>query len=198
MTSSIDEMIQLAHLALAFGRQDRVTLHEDAETPESDTDHTVMLGFIACTVARSLDGYDPARVAELVLVHDVVEALCGDTNSFDMSKETRAEKERIEAEAAQTLRQTFGEQSWLIQTLDAYEEQEEPEARLVRYLDKMTPKLCHAFNACASVKRMGKSRDDLLRAHEEQYGALKEEYPEIEREVGSLLYAAMVLSEEAW
>lgn len=40
----------------------------------------------------------------------------------------------------------LGADSWVASTLATYEEQREPEARFVRLLDKVLPKLTHAFN----------------------------------------------------
>ncbi len=198
MNFSTDDMVELGRLALLFARKNRVTLHEDGVTPESDTDHTVMLGFVACSVARELEVYNPGRVAELTLVHDIVEAYVGDTNSFDISDEARAAKKQREHEGLQRMRRDFGEDSWLIQTLLAYEAQEEPEARLVRFLDKAMPKINHMLNHCASIKAMGKTHDDLVRAHQTQLQELIEEYPDIAEHVGLLMTEIMLRSEESW
>jgi len=198
MNFSTDDMVELGRLALRFARKNRVTLHEDGTTPESDTDHTVMLGFVACSVASELDGFHAGRVAELTLVHDIVEAYVGDTNSFDISPAAKAAKKQREHDGMQRMRRDFGEDSWLIQTLLAYEAQEEPEARLVRFLDKAMPKINHMLNNCASIKRMGKTKADLIRAHKTQLGDLIEEYPDISEQVGLLLTEIMLRSEEAW
>lgn len=199
MNFSTDDMISLARLALLFGRVNRVTFHEDGVTPESDTDHTVMLGLIACSVARELEVYNVSRVAELTLVHDIVEAGgAGDTNTFDISARDREAKKVREAKAKERLEREFGEDSWLIRTLHAYEAQEEPEARLVRFLDKAMPKINHMLNRCASIKKMGKTRDDLVRAHQEQLAELIQEYPDVSKHVGLLLTEIMLRSEEAW
>lgn len=198
MLFTTDDMVDLGRLALLFGRKNRATFHEDGVTPESDTDHTVMLGFVACSVARELDGFDPGRVAELTLVHDIVEAYVGDTNSFDISDEERAKKKQREHEGVQRLKKDLGEDSWLIERLLAYEAQEEPEARLVRFLDKATPKINHTLNHCATIKAMGKTRDDLIRAHQAQLTALIEGYPDIAEHVGLLMTEIMLRSEESW
>lgn len=54
-----DAVIALGEAALAFGRIDRTAVyHPDGMTPESDSDHTVMLGWIACMpkIVHLLDG----------------------------------------------------------------------------------------------------------------------------------------------
>jgi len=74
------DVVRLGQLALAFGRVNRITRHEDGTTPESDTDHTVMLGLIACALAeRWYPHLDRGLVAQYALVHDLVEVYAGDT-----------------------------------------------------------------------------------------------------------------------
>ena len=188
--------IALGQLALAFGRVNRVTFHEDGTTPESDTDHTVMLGLIACTACPAW--IDRGRVAEFVLVHDVVEARCGDTNTFGISDEGRKAKKEREAVAFASLREEFGE-CWLTRTLEAYEEQREPAARLVRYLDKAMPKITHILNNGVSTKIGGKGLEDVVDHHREQFATLNLEYPEFNNsEVSHLLRTLMALTEDAF
>jgi len=188
--------IALGKLALAFGRTNRATFHEDGKRPETDTDHTVMLGLIACTHCPKR--LDRGLVAQYVLVHDLVEAKCGDTNSFDMSEKARIEKDAREEAAFLELREEFGVDSWMIRKIIEYEWQESPEARYVRYLDKAMPKITHMLNQCAAIKRMRKSHADLVRAHEEQLTKLGEEYPEMDSEITQLLLNLMRASEEAY
>lgn len=195
---TIDTMVLLGRLALRFARTNRVTFHEDGKTPESDTDHTVMLGLVACEVASQLPRLNRGRVAELVLVHDLVEAYAGDTNSFDISDVDQAEKEAREDAALQQLRSEFMDAPWMLATISAYEAQEEPEARFVRYLDKAMPKICHLLNSCASIRSFGKTRDDLVRAHRSQLAHLNEQYPELAADLGSIMLDIMVASENAW
>ena len=75
-----DAVIALGRLALRFGRVDRITYHDDGVTAESDTDHTVMLGLIACAFAAAhLPDLDVGLIAEFAPVHDLVEVYAGDT-----------------------------------------------------------------------------------------------------------------------
>jgi putative hydrolases of HD superfamily len=70
-----DSLVDLARLALAFGRVDRTAVyHPDQTTPESDTDHTVMLGWAACAIAATwFPQLDLGLVAQFALVHDAPE-----------------------------------------------------------------------------------------------------------------------------
>src|SRR6266851_2925642 len=61
-----DAVAELGGLALAFGRIDRTACyHPDQVTAESDTDHTVMLAWVAPSLAALLyprrAGYRPSR-----------------------------------------------------------------------------------------------------------------------------------------
>lgn len=77
-----EAVIDLGRLALAFGRIDRTACyHPEGDMRESDTDHTVMLGWIAPALAAGLypGVLDPGLVASYALVHDAVEVFAGDT-----------------------------------------------------------------------------------------------------------------------
>jgi len=190
-------IVDLAKLALRFGEVKRATFHPDGVTPESDTTHTVMLGLIACTVAADI-GYDESKAAQFALVHDLVEANCGDTNTAFITAEGREEKAKRERVARRELMQEFGAATWVMCWLERYEEQEEPEARLVRYLDKVLPKITHMFNGCITVKAMGRSRQDLIDAHDRQLKSLNEQYPELREALGPLFADLAIRCENAW
>lgn len=195
---SPDTAIQLGRFALALGRVNRATDHPDGRTPESDTDHTVMLSYIVATLCSYLDGYDAGLAVQFALVHDTPEVYAGDTNSFAMTPEQRAAKEARECEALQRIVDEFGHSSWLVKMLLRYEAQEEPEARLVRYIDKAMPKIAHCLNGCASVRRMGADEEELMERQSKQLQALNEEYSDLPEAVGSLLAGLMDAAEEAW
>ena len=190
--------IQLGELALLFGRTNRVTYHEDGKTLESDTDHTVMLGLIATNFCPN----DLSRglVAQFCLVHDLIEAYCGDTNSFDISPDDLEAKKKREAAAYDKLVLTFeADAPWLVHLVRNYEAQEMPEARYVRLMDKAMPKITHALNGCAAIKGMGKTHADLMEAHAKQFKALCKEYPEFaDAPVMDMLRTLMLVSETAY
>ncbi len=170
------QAIELGKLTLALGRVNRATFHEDGRRRETDTDHTVMLGIIAC--AHCPDHLDRGLVAEYALVHDLVEAKVGDTNSFDISVEAKIAKDIREAKALEQLCREFIDVLWLVQRIDEYETQVEPEARFIRFLDKAMPKITHALNGCVTYKAMGKTKEDIVLAHGEQLADLISLYPE--------------------
>jgi len=191
-----DTLIALAQLSLRFGTIERATLHEDGETAETDSTHTVMLILVACPIAGEL-GLDVGRVAQLAAVHDLAETYAGDTNSFKLSDEGRRAKKAAEELALARLRQEFQEVPWLLDALEEYETHETEEAWLVRYVDKILPKATHALNSGAAIRRMGHDVETLVAEHRRQGAALAEEYPELAARIGPLFEAVAQASEDA-
>lgn len=175
-----DKLVDLARLSLLFGRTPRVTFHPDGRTLESDTDHTVMLALAACAIASSHHPeLDLGLVAQFAVVHDLVEAYAGDTSTLRaLSDEQKAQKkDREHAAYLRILSEFNGEMSWLPQTIALYEEQELPEARFVRAVDKLLPKLTHLLNGCATLWNEGltlaelRARYDLQETEVHRYAA---------------------------
>ena len=96
--TALSRALHLARIALAFGRIERATRHEDGVRPETDTDHTVMLGLIALELAPA--HLNRARIAAFALVHDLVEVYAGDAQTRVISPEAQAAK-RTREDAAQ-------------------------------------------------------------------------------------------------
>lgn len=190
----LDEALRIARISLAFGRVERATRHEDGVRPETDTDHTVMLGLVACELAPP--GLDRIKVAAFAMVHDLAEVYAGDTQTLTITSEGMVAKAEREHAARVRLIEELGHRSWLIGALATYERQQEPEARFVRLLDKVLPKLTHAFNGCAAAKALT-DRAGFDVAHERQYRRLAAEYPEFP-ETLALLRASMDHAEACW
>lgn len=186
----MNELLALTSLSLAFGRVNRATFHPDGCTPESDTDHTVMLALIApALAARMRPDLNPERVAAFAVVHDLLEVKTGDVNTIGLSADGHAAKRAKEREALEQLRVELAAFPWIVATLDAYEAQAALEARWVRYVDKVLPKLTHALNKGATLRRTGKTIDEISEIHEAQGASLRDEYPEFP-EVAELFDAA--------
>jgi 5'-deoxynucleotidase YfbR-like HD superfamily hydrolase len=144
-----DAVVELGRLAMEYATVNRVTYLADGKTFESDTDHTVMLALIACAVAqKSVPSLDVGLVAQFALVHDLVEAYAGDTSTFGgLSETAKAEKDAREAAALVRIEKEFGHSlPWVHETIEAYESLATPEARFVKTLDKITPKITRLVN----------------------------------------------------
>ena len=171
-----EAVIALGQLSLAFGRVDRITFHEDGRTPESDTDHTVMLGLTACALAAREHNLDVGLVAQFALVHDLVEVYAGDTPTLRaLPADAKAAKKAREHAAYQRIVREFVDAlPWVPASLAAYEQQTIREARFVRALDKLLPKVTHLSNRCATLRAQGVGYDELADRYELQEKELLE------------------------
>lgn len=180
-----DAMVGLGRLSLDFGRVDRITYHQDGLTPESDTDHTVMLGLIACAVAdQHFPDLNVGLIAQYALVHDLVEVYAGDTPTLRMpSADAKAEKQAREHAAYQRIQKEFVKiLPWLPILIGGYEAKATPEARLVKALDKLLPKITHILNGAVTIHKQGMSRSELAERYETQVGELQAyaaDFPEL-------------------
>lgn len=203
MSSSI---LPLADLVLRFGLVNRATMHQDGRTWESDTTHTVMLAVVACAIVAEHPelGLDIGLVCQLAVVHDLVEAHVGDTDTFsgglsaaeveqhrrEKAARERAALERIEAECAAW--------PWLAATITLYEQQQAPEARFVRYADKLLPRATNALNGGAAIRRRGREKAESFAHDRRLIDGLAVRYPEFAPVLDPLLRALCDESERTW
>ena len=178
MNTHTQGLVDIGKLVLTFARVDRVTLHEDGVTPESDTDHTVMLSICACSLAQKLyPKLDVGMVAQFAIVHDLVEAYAGDTNTFNITEEGRKEKEEREEKAFKRIKQEFDDiYPWISSTIEAYESLETDEAQFVKVVDKVMTKLTHRINHGAYLKKEGKTKEETTRHYRDQTKSIEEKY----------------------
>ncbi len=185
MTENGKGLVDIGKLILQFARVDRVTFHDDGVTPESDTDHTVMVAVCACALAAKLyPDLDRGLIAQFAIIHDLVEVYASDTDSFGLSAEDRSKKEEREHEAYLKIKHEFTEVfPWIPDTIARYESLDTKEARFVKTVDKCTPKLTHILNKGVCFKNKNLARDDMwheyqtmVREVEVRYG---KEFPEL-------------------
>jgi 5'-deoxynucleotidase YfbR-like HD superfamily hydrolase len=186
-------VVDAGELVLRFGRVERATYHVDGVRPETDTDHTVMLGVIACAFSsKYVPGLDIGKVAQYALIHDLVEAYAGDTPTFGITDGGRREKEKREQEALDRIISEFGSSlPWIPKTIEEYEAQGTPEARFVKFLDKGMPKITHVLNRAAFLRGEGKKREEVERFFMEQHAGLMEKYGDEHPELGALVRGLM-------
>lgn len=178
-------VIELGQLALLFGRTKRVTYHEDGLTLESDTDHTTMLALVACAfAARFIPRLNIGKIAQYSIVHDLVEAYAGDTSTLKISDAERKIKDAKEAEALKKIEAQFAKSlPWIPRTIEEYESLKTPEARYVKAIDKIMPKITHVLNSSQLIKENGISLDELKTNHSEQRKSLSSSYAHDQPEV---------------
>lgn len=173
-----EAVVELGRLALLFGRTNRATYYEDGVTLESDTDHTTMLALIACAYAsRFIPRLNIGKIAQYSLVHDLVEAYAGDTPTLRISDDGRKAKDAREAEALRKLESQFGKSlPWIPETIEEYESLNTPEARYVKAIDKVMPKITHALNKCQLIKETGFTLEELKDNHAQQRASMSASY----------------------
>lgn len=191
MTPYAQGLVDIGELILKFAKVNRVTFHEDGQTPESDTDHTVMLSVSACALAERLykDTLDIGLVAQFAVVHDLVEAHVGDTDSFGISQEGRDAKEARENQARTLIKNKFDAvYPWIGTMIERYDSLDTKEARFVKTVDKVMPKITHILNSGAYFKKRGMTEDEMWRNYttvvvtaEEKYGAEFKELTDLMR-----------------
>jgi putative hydrolase of HD superfamily len=193
LTRFVAGMIDLGRLALAFGWVERATAHPDGVTPESDTDHTVMLGLIACALAREhYPHLDRGLIAQYVLVHDLREVHAGDTHTLrTLSADAKREKHLREEHGGRLIRKEFQDVfPWVPDMNDEYEALLTPEARFVKALDKLMPKITQVLNGAVTVRAAGMGAAELSRRHAQQVQEMQAyagDFPELMEMMGQLI-----------
>lgn len=193
-----EAVIALGKLVLDFSKIERATAHEDGTTAESDADHTVMLGVIACAVAHRYEpGLDVGKVAQFALVHDLVEVYAGDTNTFGIHFSTKdLDKESREAAALARIAAEFGSTlPWVHETIEEYESLKSPEARFIKTLDKVLPKITNVINHGMRLRLRGEA-DEFSAFCARQLEHLRASYGS-DQEAALTLYQFLVTAVEA-
>jgi putative hydrolase of HD superfamily len=149
-----EKLIELSALSFQYGETFRFTTYPDGKTFESDTDHTFMLGIIACSL-RDLcaPNLDRGKVAEYALVHDFVEVYAGDTATLGMLD--KSEKQAREHQALLRIKSEYEALfPWIGEAIEKYEAQTEPEARFIKVIDKIMPGLTQIQNGGEIFERL--------------------------------------------
>lgn len=119
------------------GRQNYLA---DGSRKENDAEHSWHLAMMALLLSEYAPGkVDTGKVILMVLMHDIVEIIAGDTYCYD--EEGRLDKEEREKKAAEVL---FGmlpdDQKDMMWSLwNEFEEGQTPEAEFAAILDRLQP-----------------------------------------------------------
>ena len=205
--TTLDSLLALAEIALAAGEEERATYHADGRR-ETVSTHTMMLGLVACEVARSSNArlalgfplLDPGLVAQFALVHDVAEVAPGGPGDLDTFGNTdpKARAERDAAEACARALLAESHPRWLGPMVERYERMDTLEARLVHYLDKILPKMTLALSSCRQWVEAGHTLEEFQEFVAKQGAALAERHPDITPICGPLYEALNERVERAW
>lgn len=175
-----DAALMLAGLALDFARVERVTRHQDGKRPETDADRTVMLQLLAVSFAQQhFPTMDRGLVALFALVHDLPEVEVGDVDTFTDDPEVRARKDERERDGRERLARRTAATPWISELVERYERQQEPEARLVGYFDKLCPRLTNVLNHSVMLEGRRLTLEGAWRIDTHMLDALAVRYPEL-------------------
>lgn len=195
-----DAVVRLGRIVLNFGLVERKTYHPDGKTLETDTTHTVMLGTVGCALARDyFPQLNPGLIAQYALVHDLPEVYAGDTPTLrELSADAKAEKALREQAAADRIRDEVGDDlPWVPDMIAEYEARTTPEARFVKALDKLLPKITHISNDVLTVRQEGMDAEALAaryvaqRAELMQYASDFPQLLDLHAELVSLVLSLM-------
>ena len=127
----------LSKVAMQFSRVERAPRYQDSRR-ESDVEHSYMLALVAPELAELLElPLDPGLVSQFAIVHDLIELKTNDVPTFLLTEEQLHHKEEMERAALEDLLDELPPHTAGL--LLRYERQAEPEARFVRFVDKLLP-----------------------------------------------------------
>lgn len=175
----------LGRTSMLFARVERAPRYADGER-ENDAEHSFMLGLVAPEIAESLGlPLDIGLVSRYSTVHDLIEVKTRDMPTFLFTKDQHLQKELDEQAALRILMAELPTHT--AELLARYEAQADPEARFVRYVDKLLPIVIDVIGAGERVMREDygvHSLADLQRCHADLHARITEkfggEFPELD------------------
>ena len=176
-----DYMLTIGALTVAFAEVERAPRYPNGDR-ETDVEHSFHLALSAIELAADFyPELDIGLVSQFSLVHDLPEVYAGDVWTFEISDEDRAKKEAAEAKATERLMKELP--PYTAQLLQRYEEQTEPEARFVRFVDKLLPAIINIMAGDANTFKEDykvSSIEDLLKSREGHRQELLAKFPEFD------------------
>jgi 5'-deoxynucleotidase YfbR-like HD superfamily hydrolase len=181
-TASI--ILELGGLAMRFSHVERVPRY-DEKSRESDVEHSYMLALVASELAYSLypQSLNSGLVSEYAIVHDLIEIKTGDVATFQIDTADLLQKEQTEHAALESLLAELPPRTRAI--LYAYEQQQDPESRFVRAIDKLLPIVVDILGAGRKVMNedydvhssaeLGSAHDSLKKRMSERFS----EFPQL-------------------
>ncbi|MEK9173651.1 MAG: HD domain-containing protein [Patescibacteria group bacterium] len=161
-TPLFEKLVELSALSFQYGNTFRATTYPDGTTLESDTDHSFMLGMIACSLhSLCAPELDRGKLAEYALIHDFVEVYAGDTLTLGLHD--KAEKDSREHESLLRIKSEYDALfPWIGEAIERYEEQAEPEARFIKVLDKIMPGITQIQNGGEVFHRLKVPAEEIV------------------------------------
>ncbi len=140
---------------------ERMVFFAWSDRQENDLEHSCQLSMFAWLVMDYMKlPLDKERVLKYALVHDIVEVYAGDTNPWDPAM-VQTKKDREHASFLK-LKEEFGDSTDMFDTIHAYEEKADDEAKFVYALDKLIPEFNILLDNGRSYKHFHVTRDYLV------------------------------------
>lgn len=178
-----NDLQKLGDIAVRFAGVERITCYDHGRF-ENDAEHSFHLSLTATELAAAYHPeLDAGLVSQFATVHDLVEVYAGDVPSFNLTAAERRAKEAVEAEALKKLLDELPAHTAGL--LERYETQTEPEARFVRFVDKLLPAVIASVVSDANredfLERYGiKSLTELESGIKTEKEYLYEKFPEFD------------------
>jgi putative hydrolase of HD superfamily len=179
---TLQRILDLQKLLVAFaGIERKVFMPPAAETPENDVEHSYSLAMLCWFLAPQFPHLNVGKLLQLCLAHDIVEAYCGDTFSFN--SQAVSNQKVLEAAAFTDLQKDWQDFPALVEAITEYEGRATPEASFVVALDRFHPILMdylsegrswHKLNITFEKLMTIKDQDLVSSEIAEYYNQLKE------------------------
>ncbi len=159
----LQRQIEFIHAVDRLKKVERRSLVSDGSRRENSAEHSWHVALMAILLAEYANQpVDLAKVVVMLLIHDIVEILAGDTFVYDESR--GLEKKLREAEAAARV---FGllpedQASWLRELWEEFEQRETNEARFAAAIDRVQPIILNLANRGRVWQEHGITLDRVL------------------------------------
>ena len=171
--------LNLGALAMKFAHVERSPRYDETRR-ENDVEHSYMLALVANELAALLyPNLEAGKVTQFAIVHDLPETVTGDVKTFQFTNEQMAAKHAVEQNAMDGLIQTLP--SYTAELLTAYEQQEVPEARFVKAVDKLLPVIVDILGAGKKVMNEDygvTTSDELQASHNKLHSRIANSFEE--------------------
>ena len=172
--------IELGSLAMKFARIERVPRYDELSR-ENDAEHSFMLSLVATELAVQLyrGQMNIGLITQYAMVHDLIETKTGDVATFHYNADDMATKQKVEHEALEELvRELPPYTAWLLRE---YEEQQNPEARFVKAVDKLLPVIVDVLGSGEKVMKEDygvTTTEELEISHEKLHNRIAKSFAE--------------------
>ncbi len=172
-----DIILQLADVAIRLSRTYRVPRY-DTYTRENDAEHSVMVALQAATIAAEFrPDLNPFEVGFRAIIHELIEIIVKDVQTFNITDDELARKSQREDEAVEQLCSTLP--SFIANLVREYQEHSDPASRFVGMVDKISPvavdilgpgtKIMHEDYGTRTLPELKSTHNQLQRRYDSRY-----------------------------